>query len=97
MGNCVRRAAGGLHDLLGLHVEPVGERPAHADANDGLAAMLDAALAAAMRDAAASGAAEPVVLLSPACASYDQFRNFEVRGDAFREIVRGLPGVAPSR
>jgi UDP-N-acetylmuramoylalanine--D-glutamate ligase len=54
---------------------------------------LDKALAAASRDAEASGASEPVVLLSPACASFDQYRNFEVRGDAFRDLVRALPGV----
>ena len=40
-----------------------------------------------------STAREPVVLLSPACASFDQYRNFEVRGDAFRDLVRALPGV----
>jgi UDP-N-acetylmuramoylalanine--D-glutamate ligase len=51
---------------------------------------LDVAVAAAARDAAASGAPEPVVLLSPACASYDQFPNFERRGDAFRSIVQSL-------
>jgi UDP-N-acetylmuramoylalanine--D-glutamate ligase len=54
---------------------------------------LDKAVAAAARDAEASAAAEPVVLLSPACASFDQYRNFEVRGDAFRALVRALPGV----
>jgi UDP-N-acetylmuramoylalanine--D-glutamate ligase len=54
---------------------------------------LDKALAAAMRDADASAAAEPVVLLSPACASFDQYRNFEVRGDAFRALVQALPGI----
>ena len=52
---------------------------------------LDVAVASAARDAAASGLAHPVVLLSPACASFDQFRNFEVRGDAFREHVKILP------
>ena len=55
---------------------------------------LDRAVAAAARDAEASSATEPVVLLSPACASFDQYRNFEVRGDAFRALVRALPGVA---
>ncbi len=55
---------------------------------------LDKALSAAARDAEASGAGEPVVLLSPACASFDQYRNFEVRGDAFRELVRALPGMS---
>ena len=59
---------------------------------------LDLALAAAARDAAEdSTAAEPVVLLSPACASFDQYRNFEVRGDAFRDLVRALPGIVTKR
>ncbi len=53
-----------------------------------IAGTLDKALAAATRDAQASGAHQPVVLLSPACASFDQYRNFEVRGDAFRDLVR---------
>ncbi|MCS0497500.1 UDP-N-acetylmuramoyl-L-alanine--D-glutamate ligase [Ancylobacter sp. MQZ15Z-1] len=51
---------------------------------------LDVAVERAARDAAASGLPHPVVLLSPACASFDQFRNFELRGDAFRTLVEGL-------
>ena len=63
------------------------------DVTHEIAGTLDKALAAATRDADASAAPEPVVLLSPACASFDQYRNFEVRGDAFRDLVRALPGV----
>jgi UDP-N-acetylmuramoylalanine--D-glutamate ligase len=51
---------------------------------------LPTALARAARDAAMSGRAEPVVLLSPACASYDQFRNFEERGEVFRKLANQL-------
>jgi UDP-N-acetylmuramoylalanine--D-glutamate ligase len=58
-----------------------------------IAGTLERAVALAAREAEASSAAEPVVLLSPACASFDQYPNFEVRGDAFRALVRALPGV----
>jgi UDP-N-acetylmuramoylalanine--D-glutamate ligase len=58
-----------------------------------LSGTLAAAVAAAARDALLDDAREPVVLLSPACASYDQFQNFERRGDAFRTLVRSLEGV----
>ena len=44
----------------------------------------------AVRSAAAAAAPGEVVLLSPACASFDAFDSFEQRGDRFREIVRGL-------
>ena len=60
-----------------------------------VAGTLERAVALAARDAEASSSEEPVVLLSPACASFDQYRNFEVRGDAFRELVLALPGMAP--
>ena len=56
-----------------------------------VAGTLDRAVVLAAEDAEASAASEPVVLLSPACASFDQFRNFEVRGDRYRELVQALP------
>ena len=47
-------------------------------------------LDAAVREAAADAAPGDTVLLSPACASFDQFRDFEDRGDQFRALVGAL-------
>jgi len=56
---------------------------------------LDRAVEHAAQDAAALGV-PAVVLLSPACASYDQYPNYEVRGDHFRDLVKKLPGINPT-
>jgi len=47
-------------------------------------------LEAAVRDAAAHARAGDVVLLSPACSSFDQFRNYAERGKVFKSLVRAL-------
>ena len=51
---------------------------------------LDQAFHAATDDARNEGRANPTVLLAPACASFDQFPNFEARGDAFKALVESL-------
>ncbi len=54
---------------------------------------LERAVQEAARDALASSDPAAVVLLSPACASYDQFPSFTARGDAFKAIVGALGGI----
>ena len=49
----------------------------------------------AVKQASASAASGDVVLLAPACASFDQFQNYEHRGRVFKELVRGLQAANP--
>ena len=72
--------------------ETLGPRVPHVIAGD-----LATALLAAAADARRSGEAEPVVLLSPACASFDQFRSFEHRGDVFRQLAHDLLAASGQR
>ena len=55
---------------------------------------LERAVQDAAADAEREGNGPVAVLLSPACASFDQYKNFEVRGDAFVKHVSALPGVS---
>ena len=90
-----------------VHAYLIGEAaPKFAACLDGnvpftLAGTLEAAIGAAYHDATVASDHGAVVLLSPACASFDQFRDFEARGEAFRTLVEALlngdSGSAPMR
>lgn len=67
-----------------------------AEVNYEISGTLATAVGHAAADAMNDRSGQAVVLLSPACASFDQFRNFEVRGDAFREAVLALGDVQPA-
>jgi UDP-N-acetylmuramoylalanine--D-glutamate ligase len=95
-----RPKAGGIEDLADLFPRVikaylVGEAAdAFARTLDGQAPYaishtIEAAVAAAHADAKKAGE-EAVILLSPACASFDQYPDFEVRGEAFRTAVQAL-------
>ncbi len=75
--------------LIGESAEPFSLQIKHHMKYE-MAGTLEKAVEMAAADAKASDSREPVVLLSPACASYDQFPNFEVRGDTFRKLVRAI-------
>lgn len=59
-----------------------------------IAGTLETAIDLAARDAVTGGHDAPVILLSPACASFDQFRDFEHRGDVFRALTKARIGTA---
>jgi UDP-N-acetylmuramoylalanine--D-glutamate ligase len=72
-----------IGQAAGTFAATLGDTP-HEIAGD-----LATATARAFADARAAGG-EQIVLLSPACASFDQFPDFEARGDAFRRLVQDL-------
>jgi len=53
---------------------------------------LDKALDHALQDARHDKNPEPVILMSPACASFDQFSSYAVRGERFRQLVSQIDG-----
>ncbi len=74
--------------LIGEAAEPLSVDLGYENVPFVISAMLERAVAEA-RSAAKPG---DVVLLSPACASYDQFRDYEHRGEEFRRLVQNLGG-----
>jgi UDP-N-acetylmuramoylalanine--D-glutamate ligase len=84
----VRETCAALY-LIGASAERLAEALAPA-VEGGVALHRCEGLEEAVRRAAAAAGSGEVVLLSPACASFDAFENFEQRGERFREIVRGL-------
>jgi UDP-N-acetylmuramoylalanine--D-glutamate ligase len=75
-----------------VHAYTIGEAgPVFADQLEKVMPVTRAEMMAnAVRSAMANAQGGDVVLLSPACASFDQFRDFEARGDSFRKIVDAL-------
>jgi len=90
-----------LRDAVGsacLAVYLIGEAaPRLHDALDGTVPLIDCGeLLTAVERARRDAQPGDLVLLSPACASYDQFTDFEQRGEVFRDLVIGLPPDSPA-
>ena len=80
----VRRSCRAVY-LIGEDAEAIGAALTGA----GVPLQHSGSLQRAVQQGAAAAAPGEVVLLSPACASFDQFDDFEARGDRFRELARG--------
>ena len=78
------------HVVAGYTIGDAGPLFARILREAGKAATESGTLEQAVKDAAAAAQPGDVVMLSPACASFDQFSDYEARGDAFRRAVEGL-------
>ncbi len=78
--------------LIGVSAQDLS-RDLDGDVEIVMAETMARAVLLAAADATASGLPHATVLLSPACASFDQYKNFEVRGDDFVNVVSRLPHI----
>ena len=72
--------------LIGEAAEPLSVDLAYA----GVPFLISVTLERALAEASSAASPGEVILLSPACASYDQFRDYEERGEEFRRLVQNL-------
>ena len=72
--------------LIGEAAEPLSVDLAYAN----VPFLISVTLERAVAEAASAASSGDVILLSPACASYDQFRDYEQRGEEFRRLVQNL-------
>ena len=86
LARTARVAGGSCAYVIGEAADDIAE----ALASQGVRFRHSGDLDTAVREAFADAEAGEVILLSPACASYDQFRDFEERGERFRELVESL-------
>ncbi|MGD0192996.1 MAG: UDP-N-acetylmuramoyl-L-alanine--D-glutamate ligase [Rhizomicrobium sp.] len=77
-----------IGEAAALFEQTLGDRVPHETSMT-----LERAVASALSEARASSCTQPIVLLSPACSSFDQFRDFEARGDTFRSLVQEIAGL----
>jgi UDP-N-acetylmuramoylalanine--D-glutamate ligase len=75
-----------------LTIGAAGDRIAAAlEGTPGITVVRCGTLERAVQESATAAAPGEFVLLSPACASFDQFRNYEHRGEVFEKLVKALP------
>lgn len=76
--------------LVGLTSEKIKNAVLNADNYDGLPVYVCSEFEEAVNKAREVAESGDIVILSPACASFDLFKNFEVRGDTFKNIVKNF-------
>lgn len=79
--------------LIGEAAKPFAKSLKAQKADFKISGTLEAAILCATKDALASNKSDAIILLAPACASFDQFKDFEVRGDVFREKAKEIIAI----
>jgi UDP-N-acetylmuramoylalanine--D-glutamate ligase len=79
--------------LIGEAAKPFAKTLKSKKADYKISGTLEAAILCATKDALAANKEDAIILLAPACASFDQFKDFEKRGDAFRNKAQEIISI----